>query len=84
PDDGYITDSLGWVYYKMGDYSKALTVLKRAVELVPEDPVIMEHLGDAYLKANDKKNALQSYERSLKLGHKDRAAIEAKIKQLKE
>jgi predicted negative regulator of RcsB-dependent stress response len=44
----------------------------------------MEHLGDAYLKAKDKKNALQSYERSLKLGHKDRAAIEAKIKQLKE
>jgi Flp pilus assembly protein TadD len=68
----------------MGDYSRALAVLKRAVELVPEDPVIMEHLGDAYLKVNDKKNALQSYERSLQLGHKDRAAIEAKIKQLKE
>jgi Flp pilus assembly protein TadD len=84
PDDGYITDSLGWVYYKMGDYSKALTVLKRAVELVPEDPVILEHLGDAYLKANDQKNALKAYERSLKLGHKDQAAIEDKIKQIKE
>ncbi|MDZ7581460.1 MAG: hypothetical protein U5R30_12805 [Deltaproteobacteria bacterium] len=59
-----------------------LTVLKRAVELVPEDPVILEHLGDAYLKTNDKKNALQSYERALKHGHKDRAAIEEKIKQL--
>ena len=68
----------------MGDYSKALTVLKRAVELVPEDPVILEHLGDAYLKANDQKNALKAYERSLKLGHKDRAAIEDKIKQIKE
>jgi predicted TPR repeat methyltransferase len=68
----------------MGDYSKALAVLKRAVELVPEDPVIMEHLGDAYLKTNDKKKALQAYERSLKLGHKDRAAIEEKIRQLKE
>jgi Flp pilus assembly protein TadD len=68
----------------MGDYSKALTVLKRAVELVPEDPVILEHLGDAYLKANEKENALKAFERSLKLGHKDRAAIEGKIKQIKE
>lgn len=83
PDDGYITDSLGWVYYKMGDYSRALTVLKRAVELVPEDPVIREHLGDAYAKANDPKNALQSYKHALNLGHKDRVAIEEKIRQLK-
>ncbi|MFZ0243242.1 MAG: tetratricopeptide repeat protein [Desulfobacterales bacterium] len=83
PDDGYITDSLGWVYYKMGDYPRALTVLKRAVELVPEDPVIREHLGDAYVQANDPKNALQAYKSALKLGHKDRPAIEEKIRQLK-
>lgn len=84
PDDGYITDSLGWVYYKMGRYTKALELLKRAVELVPDDPVILEHLGDAYLKINDKENALRSYERSLENDHKDRKAIEEKIRLLKE
>jgi tetratricopeptide (TPR) repeat protein len=84
PDDGYITDSLGWVYYKKGDYAKALEILKKAVELVPDDPIILEHLGDAYLKAGDTKNARQAYERSLEKQHKDRPAIEEKIKNLPE
>ena len=33
PDNGYITDSLGWVYYQKGDYDKAIALLIRAVEL---------------------------------------------------
>lgn len=48
PDDGYIVDSLGWGYYKRGDYQRAVAELERAVELQPDDPVINEHLGDAY------------------------------------
>ncbi len=50
PDDGYIVDSLGWAYYKRGDYERAVGKLERAVELQPDDPVINEHLGDAYWK----------------------------------
>ena len=48
PHDGYITDSLGWIYYKLGRYADAVPELERAVELRPEDPVINDHLGDAY------------------------------------
>ena len=83
PDDGYITDSLGWVYYKKGLYKDALKLLKKAVNLVPDDPVILEHLGDAYLKMNDKKKALMFYERSLLKREKDKEDIEKKIQELK-
>jgi tetratricopeptide (TPR) repeat protein len=48
PDDGYFVDSLGWAYYRLGNYEKAVKQLERAVELRPEDPVINDHLGDAY------------------------------------
>lgn len=48
PDDGYITDSLGWVLYRMGQYKDAVPELERAVSLLPYDPVINDHLGDAY------------------------------------
>lgn len=48
PDDGYFVDSLGWAYYRLYDYKKAVKHLERAVELRPEDPVINDHLGDAY------------------------------------
>jgi tetratricopeptide (TPR) repeat protein len=85
PDDGYITDSLGWVYYKKGLFSKAVTLLEKAVSLEPEDPIILEHLGDAYLKVNQNKKALKFYKRSLKnkKDDNDKAALEKKIKALK-
>ncbi len=48
PDDGYIVDSLGWAYFRLGNYDEAVKQLERAVELKPEDPTINDHLGDAY------------------------------------
>jgi Flp pilus assembly protein TadD len=48
PDDGYIVDSLGWAYYRLGNYEEATKQLERAIELKPEDPTINDHLGDAY------------------------------------
>jgi tetratricopeptide (TPR) repeat protein len=50
PNDGYIIDSLGWAYYRLGRYEEAAKELERAIELKPEDPVINDHLGDAYWK----------------------------------
>ncbi|MBA4268965.1 MAG: tetratricopeptide repeat protein [Bosea sp. (in: a-proteobacteria)] len=50
PRDGYIIDSLGWAYYRLGRYTEALRELERAVELRPSDPVINDHLGDVYWK----------------------------------
>ncbi|MCK4618548.1 MAG: tetratricopeptide repeat protein [Desulfobacterales bacterium] len=83
PDDGYITDSLGWVYYRKGRYKDALKLLKKAVDLAPDDPVILEHLGDVYLKMSNKKKALMFYERSLLKREKDKADIRKKIQELK-
>ena len=48
PENGYYADSLGWVYFKIGNTKKAVTWLERAVELAPEDAVIHDHLGDVY------------------------------------
>jgi tetratricopeptide (TPR) repeat protein len=48
PDDGYIVDSLGWAYFRIGNYDEAVKNLERAVELKPDDPTINDHLGDAY------------------------------------
>ncbi|MBW1955995.1 MAG: tetratricopeptide repeat protein [Deltaproteobacteria bacterium] len=82
PDDGYITDSLGWVYFKRGKFEEALKWLLKAVALVPEDPVILEHLGDIYRRMNDPKEALKYYRKSLELKKKDKKEIEEKINNL--
>lgn len=50
PMDGYIIDSLGWAFYKLGRLDEAVETLERAVMLLPGDPEINDHLGDAYWK----------------------------------
>ena len=48
PDNGFIIDSLGWAYYRLGDFQQAVRELERSVELMPDDPHIFDHLGDVY------------------------------------
>jgi tetratricopeptide (TPR) repeat protein len=60
PNNGAFIDSLGWIYFKLGKYDRALAELQRAVELIQDDAVVFEHLGDVYQK----------------LGKVDKAAIE--------
>ncbi|MFC1845045.1 tetratricopeptide repeat protein [Thermodesulfobacteriota bacterium] len=67
PDDGYIRDSLGWVYFKMGDDEQAIIELEKASEMVKDDPVIKEHLGDVYLRNNQPEKAMTAYEASYDL-----------------
>ena len=64
PEDGYITDSLGWVLYRTGNYEEAVPHLERAVELLPYDPVINDHLGDAYWKVGRRLEARFQWERA--------------------
>ena len=45
PRNGGVIDTVGWVYFKKGDYEKALEKLKQAVQLMPNSPTIHYHLG---------------------------------------
>ena len=42
------SNSLGWAYFRTGNYDEAVKKLERAVLLKPDDPTINDHLGDAY------------------------------------
>jgi tetratricopeptide (TPR) repeat protein len=85
PNMGYITDSLGWVYFKLGDYERAVTELEKASQLTPEDSTITEHLADSHAKLNRLDKALELYERALTLDPKPDQAdrLKNKIKELK-
>lgn len=80
PDDGYIVDSLGWVYYRLGEYDKGVTYLERAVELRPQDSVINDHLGDAYWRVGRRQEARFQWHRALSLGPDDDQAVKIKKK----
>ncbi len=67
PHDGFIVDSLGWAYFRLGDFERAVELLERAVELEPGDPVINDHLGDAYWQVGRFREARFQWERALAL-----------------
>lgn len=65
PDSGYITDSLGWAYYRLGRFQEAVEPMEKAVSLVPVDPVINDHLGDVYWAVGRKLEARFQWSRAL-------------------
>ena len=56
-NDPYITDSVGWGYYLIGDYINAEKYLKKAVKLMPDDPIVNDHYGDVLWQLNRKLQA---------------------------
>src|SRR3954469_14529793 len=81
-DDGYIVDSLGWAYYRIGNYEQAVKHLEHAIELKPEDPTINDHLGDVYWKIGRQLEARfqWSHARDLKAEPDELVKIEEKLK----
>ncbi|MBB3993221.1 tetratricopeptide (TPR) repeat protein [Sulfitobacter undariae] len=65
PDSGFIVDSLGWVYYRLGRYEEAVIQMERAVELEAVDPVVNDHLGDVYWAVGRKREAQFQWKRAL-------------------
>nr|MDA8077451.1 tetratricopeptide repeat protein [Nitrospiraceae bacterium] len=85
PDNGYILDSLGWVYYKQGKLEKALELIKRASQTTKDDPVVLEHLGDIYKSMNEPRKAADAWEKSLLHHEKEeglKERVEEKIREL--
>ena len=56
-NDPYITDSVGWGFYLIGDYINAEKYLKKALQLMPDDPIVNDHYGDVLWKLNKKLQA---------------------------
>jgi len=76
PDDGAITDSVGWAFYRLGQYDKAVEWLERATEQKGDDATITEHLGDAYWHVGRRREARFQWERALhQKPDKDRIAV---------
>jgi len=82
PFDGYIADSVGWAYYRLGRYKDAAKTLQSAILLVPGDPTINDHLGDAYWRVGRKLDAQFQWSHALTFGAEgdEKAKIENKLK----
>jgi predicted Zn-dependent protease len=67
PNNGAYVDSLGWVYFRLGNLELAEKYLTDATTLLPRDATVHEHLGDVLVKRGDTSRALASYRTALSL-----------------
>jgi predicted Zn-dependent protease len=64
PTNAMVQDTLGWVYYRRGDYPKAVEYLSRSVAGQPS-PVRRFHLAMAYFKTGDRNQGQQELSQAL-------------------
>ncbi len=64
PENPSYLDTIGWVYFKLGDYQKAHDYILKAVEK-GGSPVVIEHLGDVYFKLGNKEKAIEHWKKAL-------------------
>jgi len=65
PEDPYIIDSLGWVYYRMGNLNKGVSYLKQAF-VIKRDPEIAAHLGEVLWMQGTKEEAKEVWRTTIK------------------
>ena len=65
--NGAYLDTLGWIYFKLGNYQKALEHISRAVKYRDTSAEVMEHMGDVYEKLNDMGNARIYWQKALEI-----------------
>ena len=64
PNNHYILDSMGWLYFRLGKLESALSFIQKAYDVQP-DPEIAAHLGEILWAHGKKKEANDVLELSL-------------------
>jgi len=84
PDNGYIRDSLGWVYYRLGRYPLARRELEKSLEVLGSDPYIQDHLGDVYRQLGLREQAREQYRKAVEQFEEEseRVRVRAKLEAL--
>jgi tetratricopeptide (TPR) repeat protein len=74
PQNGAYLDSIGWAYFRSGQYDLAEENLRRAIDRTGNDPTVHDHLGDVYARTGRLKLAAAQWERAMDEFNKSVAA----------
>ncbi len=65
--NGAYLDTVGWIYFKLGDYPTALEYLLKAVEYRETSAEVLGHIGEVYLKLGQPDKAREYFQKALEL-----------------
>ena len=67
PENGSYLDTVGWIYFKLGDYDKALEYIEKAFTIRIQSAEVAEHLGDVYDRLGMKDKARDAWQHALEI-----------------
>lgn len=76
PENGAFLDTIGWVYYKMGQYETALEYILKSISVRDTSAEVMEHLGDVYDKLGQPELARHYWQKALTLDGNRKSVIQ--------
>ncbi len=65
PQQQYIADTLGWIFYKKNELDAALQIFQNLVKKYPDEPAFRYHLGAVLIKKGQKTQARGELESAL-------------------
>ncbi|MCK9424630.1 MAG: tetratricopeptide repeat protein [Ignavibacteriaceae bacterium] len=67
PKNSSYLDTIGWVYFQLGDYENAKKYIEEALQAGGEKAVILEHFGDVLFKLGQKDEAISTWKKAFEL-----------------
>ena len=58
-------DTIGWVYYRQGEFSKAQGLIEQALAGAPDSAILNYHMGMALYKTDQIEEAREKLEKAL-------------------
>ena len=65
PDNAAFLDTMGWIYFKKGDYENARKYLRASIDTGEASAEVMEHMGDLYDRIGEPDRALYWWQKAL-------------------
>ena len=78
----HFKDTLGWIYYKLGDIQAATSLLQDAVEQAPNMSIFRYHLGKSYMEEDRREAAIREFEKIVELSAGQPFELIDEVKQL--
>jgi Flp pilus assembly protein TadD len=65
PNEPSLLDTLGWVYFRMGDTQQARSLIEQALTGSPDEGALNYHMGAILVKLGQKDEAREKLEKSM-------------------
>ncbi len=67
PENSAYLDTLGWIYFKLGDIDLAKKYIRKAIDVGSDSAVVHDHMGDVYYHLDQYDKAMEYWKKALEL-----------------